>query len=351
MHTVPHTRLLETHHIAELVARRGFRTVLNTLVDAIAHDYRRWSAFDKSSRMACHSVAGVIELMPISDGDWFSVKYVNGHPGNPKQGLPTVMALGALAPVHTGVPVLLSELTLSTALRTAATSVLAARAMVAAPPVCMAVIGNGAQSEFQALAFAGLMGVQQFRLFDVDPEASLRLARRLKTEGLQVSLCHSVDEAVQEADVITTLTADKCKAQLFTAQAVRPGAHINAVGGDCPGKTELHPDVLAAARVVVEYEPQTRVEGDIQQMPADFPVTELWRVLSGQVPGRQHPDQITVFDSVGFALEDFSTLRTWWQMAQEDNLGHWVSLAPSSVNPKDLYGCLHAAHNGVVHAA
>jgi ornithine cyclodeaminase/alanine dehydrogenase-like protein (mu-crystallin family) len=85
--------------------------------------------------------------------------------------------------------------------------------------------------------------------------------------------------------------------------------HINAVGGDCPGKTELHADVLRGARVIVEFEPQTRIEGDIQQLAADFPVVELWRVLSGEVAGRESDAQVTVFDSVGFALEDFSALR------------------------------------------
>ena len=85
--------------------------------------------------------------------------------------------------------------------------------------------------------------------------------------------------------------------------------HLNAVGGDCPGKTELHRDVLLRASTFVEYEPQTRIEGDIQQMPADYPVTELWRVLAGQAPGRRDAGEVTLFDSVGFALEDYSALR------------------------------------------
>jgi ornithine cyclodeaminase len=77
----------------------------------------------------------------------------------------------------------------------------------------------------------------------------------------------------------------------------------------------------------VEYEPQTRIEGDLQQMPAHFAVTELWRVLTGQAPGRQRADEITVFDSVGFALEDFSALRLVQQMAAELGLGRNSSLS------------------------
>lgn len=71
---------------------------------------------------------------------------------------------------------------------------------------------------------------------------------------------------------------------------IEPGMHINGVGGDCPGKTELHADVLRQSRVFVEYEPQTRIEGDLQQMPPDFPAVNLWRVLAGSEEGRQSRD-------------------------------------------------------------
>jgi len=121
---------------------------------------------------------------------------------------------------------------------------------------------------------------------------------------------------------------------------IEPGMHINAIGGDCPGKTELHPDVLRGARVIVEYEPQTRIEGDIQQLPPGFAVTELWRVLQGSAPGREHAQQITVFDSVGFALEDFSALRWLRDSALELGLGSTLALVPELDDPKDLFALL-----------
>jgi len=94
--------------------------------------------------------------------------------------------------------------------------------------------------------------------------------------------------------------------------------------------------------VFVEYEPQTRIEGDLQQMPADFAVTELWRVLCGQAPGRRDAAAVTLFDSVGFALEDFSALRLMGQLAQGLGLGQSVDLIPSPADPKDLFGQLLA---------
>ena len=338
---------LGVNSVRELVRQVGLARFLQQLVDAMDSDYRRWEQFDKSARHAIHSPVGVIELMPTSDGRLYCFKYVNGHPKNTAEGLLTVTAFGVLADVDTGYPLLVSELTLTTALRTAAMSVLAARHLARPESRRMALIGNGAQSEFQALAFYHLLGIRALRLFDTDPGASLKLERnlaRLALPGLTVERCASAAEAVRGCDIVTTATADKRNATILLPEMIEPGMHLNAVGGDCPGKTELHADILrrADARVVVEFEPQSRIEGEIQQMPADFPVTEFHRILTGQAPGRRTAQEVTVFDSVGFALEDFSALRTLHALLQQyPHLGTPIDLVPQMDNPKDLFGLLH----------
>jgi ornithine cyclodeaminase len=338
------TRFLDVPAMTRLVRDVGVPRFLTELAQAITDDYLRWNEFDKSARLACHSAVGVIELMPVADAHRFAFKYVNGHPGNTGRGLFTVMAFGVLAEVDTGYPLLLSELTLTTALRTAATSALVARKLANPDSRRMALIGNGAQSEFQALAFHTLVGIDEIRVFDVDPTATTKLIRNLaRWPALRVIRAASTAEAVRGAQIVTTVTADKALATILTPEMIEPGMHINAVGGDCPGKTELHADVLRGARVIVEYEPQTRIEGDIQQLPADFPVTELWRVLSGLAAGRERADQVTVFDSVGFALEDYSALRYVHELALERDIGEDVALVPPGANPKDLFGCIAAA--------
>jgi len=335
------TTLLTTHDIARIVCAYGLPVVFTRLVDRLETDFRRWGEFDKMPRTAHHSAEGVIELMPISDATHYSFKYVNGHPRNTLQGLPTVMAFGVLAEVATGRPILVSELTLTTALRTAATSVMAARALARPNPRSMALIGNGAQSEFQALAFHHLLGVREIRAFDIDPTATARLQHNLRdVPGLSVLAMASTAQAVRGADIVTTVTADKCNATILTPDMLQPGQHINGVGGDCPGKTELHPDVLQRANVFVEYEPQSRVEGDLQQMPADFAVTELWQVMCGQAAGRRSDTEVTVFDSVGFALEDFSALGLLRDAAEELGLGQSVALIPALADPRNLFGAL-----------
>lgn len=338
------TRFLDVPAMTRLVRDIGVPRFLAELARAITDDYLRWGEFDKSARLACHSAAGVIELMPVADAEHFAFKYVNGHPQNTARGMLTVMAFGVLAEVETGYPLLLSELTLTTALRTAATSALVAKKLARPESRRMALIGNGAQSEFQALAFHTLLGVDEIRAFDVDPAATAKLIRNLAAwPGLRVTRAASTAEAVRGADIVTTVTADKALATILTPEMIEPGMHINAVGGDCPGKTELHADVLRGARVIVEYEPQTRIEGDIQQLPAYFPVTELWRVLSGLAPGREHLSQVTVFDSVGFALEDYSALRYVHALALERGIGEDVALVPPGANPKDLFGRIAAS--------
>ncbi len=347
----PTTTYLSAPDLVQLVRRLGFSACLAGIAERIEQDFLRWHEFDKSPRLACHSAEGVIELMPIADAQRFAFKVVNGHPGNTRLGLPTVMAFGVLADMDTGAPRLLSELTITTALRTAAMSALAAQHLARRNSRHMALIGNGAQSEFQALAFRDRVGIRTLSLFDTDPAASAKLAANLHGQGLQVRICSSTAEAVQGADIVTTLTADKTRATIITPDMVQPGMHFNAVGGDCPGKTELHPGVLQAAQVFVEFEPQTRVEGDIQQLPADFAVTEFWRVLAGVAPGRRSAQQVTVFDSVGFALEDFSALSWLADKAAELGIGQVLDLIAQAPDPKNLFGLLQPPRLAVVAGA
>src|SRR5580658_583847 len=332
--------------VTELVAQRGAAYFIEELAAQIQADFLRWDAFDKSPRHATHSSVGVIELMPASDGQLYAFKYVNGHPSNTALGLLTVTAFGVLSDVRTGYPLLLSELTLTTALRTAATSALAARRMARPDSRVMALIGNGSQSEFQAIAFHHMLGIREVRLFDTDPAATEKLERNLaalRLSGLNVVRCASTAAAVQGADIVTTVTADKRNAVILAPHMIAPGMHLNAVGGDCPGKTELHPDILRRpdVRVVVEFEPQSRIEGEIQQMESDFTVAELTDVLAGRRPGRVSEREVTVFDSVGFALEDFSSLRYLRRIHQElRGSQQQIDLVPDLENPKDLFGLL-----------
>ncbi|MDQ0348691.1 ornithine cyclodeaminase [Ancylobacter vacuolatus] len=337
-------------HMMSLVVHVGIERFLVELAGYIEEDFHRWPVFDKTPRVASHSSSGVIELMPTSDGKLYGFKYVNGHPLNRHNGRQTVTAFGVLADVGSGYPMLLAEMTILTALRTAAMSAVAARHLAPAGASCMAIIGNGAQSEFQAMAFKALLGISELRLFDIDAPASRRCAANLRAHGFDVTICRSSQEAIETAQVITTVTADKQHATILTDNMVGAGVHINAVGGDCPGKTELHRDILMRSDIFVEYPPQTRIEGEIQQLAPDYPVTELWQVISGAAVGRRDERQITVFDSVGFAIEDFSALRYVRDRIRSTDFYDRLDLLADPDEPRDLFGML-LRHEGTRPAA
>jgi ornithine cyclodeaminase len=335
-----------TARLRELVSRIGPARFIEELAGEIEADYRRWSEFEKSARLASHSSDGVIELMPTSDGKLYSFKYVNGHPKNTARGLLTVTAFGVLADVATGYPLLLSEMTFVTALRTAAISALAARRMARPASRVMAMIGNGAQSEFQAIAFHQIVGIRELRLYDTDSRATAKLIRNLtwlQVPDLTVIRCTGTAEAVRGADIVTTVTADKCNATILTPDMIEPGMHLNAVGGDCPGKTELHADILRAKdiRIVVEFEPQARIEGEIQQLGGGGRVTELSDILLERQTARTSDREVTLFDSVGFALNDFAALRYLHRLnAEQPDGGQRIDLIPEPDDPKDLFAGL-----------
>ncbi len=327
-------------HMMRIIWEIGVERIISELAAYIEDDFRRWEVFDKTPRIAAHSAEGVIELMPTSDGATYGFKYVNGHPKNANEGRQTVTAFGVLSHVDSGYPMLISEMTILTALRTAATSALAAKNLAPPGSRTMAIIGAGAQCEFQALAFKALCGIETVRIYDIDPAATRKAVANLTGQGIGAIPCRTKEDAILGAEIVTTCTADKRNATILTDNMIGAGVHINAIGGDCPGKTELAREILLRSDIFVEYAPQTRIEGEIQQLDKDYPVTELWQVIAGLAPGRRDARQITLFDGVGFAIEDFSALR--YIRDQLPRNGRYVNLdlLADPDDPRDLFGML-----------
>ncbi len=336
------TRFVDVRNMVRWAAASGVENIIAGMARYVEDDFRRWEAFDKTPRIASHTPFGVIELMPTSDNETYAFKYVNGHPSNPGRGYQTVTAFGTLADVHNGYPVFMAEMTLLTALRTAATSAMVAKHLARPGSRRLTLIGAGSQSEFQALAFRTVLGIDTVTVWDTDPLAMQKFARNMEPLGFDVTIAPSAREAVRGADIVTTCTADKTQATVLHAEWVEPGMHLNAIGGDCPGKTELDAAILTMADVFVEYTPQTRIEGEIQQADADFPVTELWEVILGRAAGRTSESQVTLFDSVGFAIEDFAALRYVSDAVLGTDFFDVLDLVAEPEDPKDLFGLVGA---------
>lgn len=332
--------VLQIEDIKKIVSKKGFRAFISMLVETLEVDYQQWEGFDKSARVATHVEGGVIELMPISNKEFYTFKYVNGHPKNPKENKFTVMATGQLSQTSTGEPLLFSEMTLLTALRTAATSAMAAKYLAKKDSKVLALIGTGAQSEFQTLAFLEFFKIEEIRYYDIDKEAMKKYEKNIQHLNVKLTPCKDTPQAVKGADIITTCTADKRYQTILTKQMIENDVFINALGGDCPGKTELEKALLQTNTIVVEYLKQSRIEGEIQQLEKDFTCTELYEVIRKEKELNVQKNGTIIYDSVGFALEDYSVLRLIYSLAKEYNVGQEMHLIPNISNVKDLFSLI-----------
>ena len=334
-------KILTVSDIQKLIQIIGLENLFKRVVTALEVDFGRWNEFILSPRHVTPYPHGVIELMPCADQQFYAFKYVNGHPGNPLKGKLTIVAIGLLSDVDSGYPLMISEMTLLTAFRTAATGVLAAKYLAREDAKSLAIIGTGAQAEFQVCGFAAYFQLEEVRFFDTDPKAMAKFSRNLSGQKFALIPCSSIIEAVRDTDIVITATAAKRRQSLFEVEDISSGTHIHAMGGDCPGKTELSAEFLNQVKLVVEYKPQSLAEGEAQQCEADLVYAELWELVCKNKPGRQNHQEITLFDAVGFALEDYSILRVVHELAKEYQLGAELPLIPELNDPKNLFGLLN----------
>lgn len=336
-------KIITLDDVKLIIKQHTFNQVMLDLMEYVREDFKNWESFSKSSRHVIHVDGGVEELMPVANDKLYTFKYVNGHPKNPKNNKLTIVATGQIARVEDGYPLLYSEMTLLTALRTAATSAIATNALARGNIQTLGLIGTGAQSEFQLLATLLVRtSIKTVKFYDTDPKAMQKFERNIQAKNLGIELipCTNYQETVIDNDLIITCIAEKAHVELIKGDWVKPGTHINGIGGDCPGKTELAKDVLLKSKIVVEYLPQSSIEGEIQQLEPEQVSTlvkaELWEVISGKKPVRNNDDDITLFDSVGFALEDFSVLRLIQDLAIKYNIGQELNMVPNLSDTKNL---------------
>lgn len=337
-------RILSVQDMSKMVEKHGFDNFIRDLVEYTKEDFIRWQEFDKSPRYAAHVPGGVIELMPTADNKLFTYKCVNGHPKNPEFGKQTITATGQLNEIKHGYPLLISEMTVLTALRTAAATVMATDYLARKDSKTIALIGTGAQSEFQTLAHKLIRPINTVRYFDTDPKAMEKYANNMKDVDLDFIACNSAKEACESADIIIVCTACKLHATVIENDWVKDGVHISGLGGDCPGKTELDMNILFRGKVVVEYKEQSMIEGEIQNLsPQEVEQVlhaEVWEIISGKKKGRENDKEITIYDSVGFAVEDFSALRLVLELADKYKLGVEMDMVPPIKDPKNLFSAI-----------
>jgi len=337
------TKVITLTDVKNLIQAVGYQAFTQQLVAKMHTEFARWNQFEKTARIPFYRNSGVMELMPICGPEMFSYKYVNGHPNNPQLNKLTVVGSGLLAKIDTGEPLLISEMTLLTGIRTGATSLLASQLLAKPNSTRYGIIGSGSQSEFQAMAHVGAFDLQVINYFDVDAEAMDSFAKNLSDCGVRLHRCTSAQEVVENSDIVTTCTAFAGTQQIIRQQWLQPGQHINAIGGDSPHKTELDPAILTAADILaIEFFDQTVHEGEIQNLEHAKEVVdaELWEIITGAKNGRTDDSQITVFDGVGFALEDYCVLVLVHELTEQTGTYTKLDMTPELEYPKDLFGLL-----------
>lgn len=334
-------RVISVESLIELLERHGFDRLLLDLMITLRNDFLRWDSFTIMPRPAMHVPGGVLELMPVCDNEqYYSFKYVNCHPRNTLAGKQTVVATGQLSRIDTGYPIMFSEMTLLTALRTAATTALVTDMMARKNAHTFAIIGTGAQSEFQVRAMELVREIKEVRFFDIDSHAMDKFAANMRGKHFRIVRCLSAEEAVYSADIITTCTACKAQVDVIKNAWINEGVHINALGGDTIGKTELELSILPRCRIVVEYFDQCVIEGEIQRLgkkeAKSLVFAEIYELVNGKKKGRRGVSDITLYDSVGIALEDYSALRLTYALAEQYHLGEVLTFTPVLGDPKNL---------------
>ncbi len=338
-------KIITVEALTELIKRHGFENFMTDLMKDLKEDFSFWESFTKLPRPAMHVPDGVLELMPICDNKtYYSFKYVNCHPKNPLHDKQTVVATGQLSRIDTGYPILFSEMTILTAFRTAATSALVTDLLARKNSTVVALVGTGAQSEFQIKGLQLVRNIKEVRYFDTDSQAMDKFENNMRNSSIKLIRCKDAQEAVLGADIITVCTACKAHVDVIKNEWIVPGVHINALGGDTVGKTELEEGILLRSKIVVEYFDQSIIEGEIQRMSREearkFVHAELHELITGSKSGRDNESEITLFDSVGIALEDYSVLKLTNTLAEKYNLGEDLTLLPAIKDPKDLFGAI-----------
>jgi len=334
-------KIISEQSLEKMIKKHGFDNFMKDLMKGLKRDFSAWDKFTKMPRPCMHVQGGVMELMPICDNEkYYTFKFVNCHPKNPSLGKLTVVAAGQLCEIASGYPLMFSEMTLLTAFRTAATAALATDFMARKDSKVLAIIGNGAQSEFQVKATNLVRNITEVRYFDIDQKAMNKFKKNLKQSSFKLVACKSAKEAVKGADIITVCIAAKMHANVVKKDWVKNGAHINGLGGDTVGKTELEESLVKKSKVIVEYFKQSFVEGEIQRLSEKearkLVKAELNEIFTEKKKGRSNDKEITLFDSVGIALEDYSALRLTYELSQKYNIGQDISLTPRLNDPKDL---------------
>ncbi len=287
---------------------------------------------------------GLVEWMPsFKKEDEVIIKMVGYHPQNPeKHNLPTILSTVQGYDPNTGHLEFIMDGILLTAMRTGAASAIATKALCDRDTIDLGMIGCGAQSVTQIHAISRIKNINRVLFYDVDPTVQNSLPDRISPLNLDIKLQPSdIQDIVENSDVVCTATSvDPGAGPLFNDSKTRDHLHINAVGADFPGKVELPTQLLSRSYVIPDYLEQALKEGECQQMAIEKIGKNIVEVIKEPELQKELHNRTTVFDSTGWAFEDFVASQLFKRYAEDLNIGSKIQLEAIPEDQKNPYGLI-----------
>ena len=302
---------LTNEDIAEILT---MREAIDTVEKAFGEYARGKAMMPPRSTLMLEKYNGSVSLMPsyLEETNALATKIISIYPDNPKRGLPTTVAWIIVIDPETGVLEAMLDGTYLTAVRTGAVSGVAARYLAPKDSKVAAVIGCGVQGKAQAWAIAEVLNLEEIRIFDVWKEGMNGFAEEMGPKlGVDIVKAESGKDAVKDADVV--LSATTSKDPVVRREWLGDKVHVGAIGSFYPDYRELDTGIISEGKVVVDsIEAIMDEAGDILipisegAITADHIHAELGEVVNGEKEGRTPEDGLTVFKSVGLAIQDSS---------------------------------------------
>ena len=297
--------VLNHHDVTSLLT---MRECIRVMEEALADLARGRVSNPLRSLLRVEGAPGFLGLMPAYRGD-FGLKEVCVYPGNPAKGLDTHLGLVILHDGETGAPKAIMDASAITAIRTAAVSAVATKLLAREEAHVLAILGSGVQGKSHLEAIPLVRDIREVRMFS-----------RTKREN-----ANSAEEAVRGADIIVTATS--AKEPVVKREWIAPGTHINAVGSSIKSTRELDSETVKASSLFVDRRESTVNEsGDylMSGVGPDHIRAELGEILIGTAKGRASKEELTLFKSLGLAVEDLASAQFLFEKAQRTGSGTWV---------------------------
>lgn len=341
------TLILSTADIKGMINHIGLDCMMSEMIHRLTQAFQ---SFDKQQTQVpprsgfeyTQPDYGLLEWMPTREaGKTVTVKMVGYHPTNPQlRNLPTVLSSIGVYDTTSGHLIALADATFTTALRTGATSAVASQFMASPDSSKIGLIGAGAQGLTQLHALAQIFSIDEVFVYDCDPRVTKSFLDRAAFMGLNLVpfADNRLNQLVSGSDIICTATSvDIGQGPVFENHTTKPWLHINGIGADSAGKWELPLALLKRSFVCPDFIEQAIKEGECQHLAPEEIAPDLIEVIQNQHNYLFVQQQLSVFDSTGWALEDKVAVEMLIDYAKDLNLGTFIQLESISEDPLNPY--------------